>query len=278
MKEFMNTNEENIFSSTQYASADNLHARWNLYDFVRPKVDIHKLGIEHLHLGGLEDVLEVGCGDGSVLTGLRQSGHCGKLVGMDLNENMFKTPIGMTDSINGLLPIEYSVGSADQLSYPDKSFDIVLAFFMLYHMPDIQKTLREWKRVLKDDGKLLVATSSQYNKPKQKIFKKMAETLTRKTAPSQFSSSFNMENAREQLARVFRIKDVYTYKGNIEIQNAEPYLQSFLSTKDLYQPPLLEDEWNLVENNVRLYIEEEIKQTGIFTDYVERDFYICEKY
>lgn len=275
----MNSKTKNLqyLSSSQYASADKLHARWDLYESVIPKIDIHQTGIDHLKLKGSESILEVGCGDGSILVNLRQGGHKGKLTGLEINDGMFRESIEMQKKENLQPPIEFIVGSADNLPFPDKSFDIVLAFFMLYHMPDIQKTLQEWKRILKDNGKVLISTGSPLNKPKHKKFKKMVETLIGKTASPQFSSSFNLENAEEQLTGVFKIVDKFVYEGQIKIEKAQPYLNAFNSIRDMYEPIPSDADWERAESSVKMEIDKEIDQNGFFTDNVRRGFFICEK-
>ncbi|MGC9598968.1 MAG: class I SAM-dependent methyltransferase [Minisyncoccia bacterium] len=255
-------------SFNQYASADKFRARWDLYEFAVPKIDIHQVGIEHLGLKRDENILEVGCGDGSVLVNLRQAGHFGKLVGLEINENIFQESLGRQ--------IEFIVGSADDLPFPDKSFDVILAFFMLYHMPDIQKTLKEWKRALKDNGKVLIATGSQLNKPKNKAFKKTVENLIGKTASPQFSSSFNLENAEEQLKDTFKIIDRFVYEGQIQLEKPEPYLHAFNSVRDMYEPVPSDADWKKIESMVRAEIEKEIAQNGFFVDNVRRGFLVCE--
>jgi len=264
-------------STSQYASANKLQARWDLYDHAIPKIDIHRVGIERLGLSGNESVLEVGCGDGAILTGLRRGGHAGRLVGVEITDGMFADSVDAIAREPGLSSIEFLVGSADRLPYPDKAFDVILSFFMLYHMPDIQKTLREWRRVLKDDGRLLIATGSKMNKPKQKAFKMMAEDLIGKKAPPQFSSSFNLENAKDQLRGTFRIVDEFVYRGEIRLETADPYLRAFRSIRDMYEPLPSDAEWETVELAVRAEIEREIAENGFFIDHAERGFFLCEK-
>lgn len=275
----MNSKTKNLqhLSSSQYASANKLHARWNLYGSAIPKINIHQSGIDHLQLKGNEDILEVGCGDGSILINLQQKGHTGKLAGLEINDSMFQESVEVQKKENFEPSIEFIVGSADHLPFPEKSFDIILAFFMLYHMPDIQKTLREWKRILKDDGKVLISTGSPLNKPKHKQFKKMVETLIGKTSSPQFSASFNLENAEEQLNGIFKITDKFVYEGQIKIDKVQPYLSAFNSIRDMYEPVPSDVDWEKAEDAVRTEVEKEITQNGFFTDSVRRGFFICEK-
>lgn len=274
----MNGKIKNVqhLSSSQYATAAKLRARWNLYKFSIPKIDIHQTGIEHLHLKGDENILEVGCGDGGVLINLRRDGHKGQLVGLEINDKMFQTAVNLQTKVNIQPPIAFMVGSADYLPFPDKSFDVIIAFFMLYHMPDIQKTLREWKRILKDDGKVLITTSSILNKPKHKTFKKLAEALIGKTAP-QFNSSFNVENAEKQLNGIFKIIDTFVYEGRIKLNKSNQYMKAFNSIRDMYDPIPSNLEWEKAKKAVRTKVEKEIDQNGFFTDIVRRGLFICRK-
>ncbi len=273
----MKTKDIQYLSLNQYAFPNKLRARWDLYESAIPKINIYKTGINNLKLKGNEDVLEVSCGDRNTLLNLRRSCHKGKLVGLEITNTMFKESLKRQINENLKPHIEFIVGSADNLLFTDASFNIILAFFMLYHMSDIQKTLREWKRVLKDDGQILIATGSKFNKPKHKIFKKMTESLIGKTIAPQLLSSFNLENTEEQLQNIFTIKDTFIYKGQIKIEKPELYMNAFNSTRDMYEPTPSDRDWEKAENAIRIEIEKEISQNGFFTDNVMRGFLICTK-
>jgi ubiquinone/menaquinone biosynthesis C-methylase UbiE len=271
------TKDFDHLSSRQYASADNVRARWDLYEFAVPRIDIHQTGIEHLSFRGNEDILEVGCGDGSVLIDLRRHGHVGKLIGQDINKNIFQTSINAQKAEYLHAPVEFIVGSADHLPFADKSFDVILAFFMLYHMPNISKTLYEWRRILKDDGKVLISTASAENRRKNKIFKKVAEDSIGYAARSAISSSFNLENAEDQLRGIFTIADRFIYEGTIKIEHADPYLRAYDSVRDMYDPIPSDLDWERARNLIKKEVEKEIAQNGYFTDNVKRGFFICQK-
>lgn len=260
----------------QYASADKLLARWNLYKYSVPKIDIYETGIDYLKLTGNENIFEVGCGNGNVLLNLRRHGHAGKLAGMEINGNMFQDTI-KTQEKEKLSNIDFMAGSADNLPFPDKSFDAIISFFMLYHMPDVKRTLLEWNRILKNDGKVLIATASSKNKPKHKLFKKMIEKIVRETSPPQFSHFFSLENGEEQLRDVFKVIDKFVYKGEIKLSESSPYLKSLDSVKDMFDPTPSVEKWKEARSIVEQKVEREIEKEGYFTDDVERGFFICEK-
>src|SRR5205807_3993174 len=53
---------------------------------------------------------------------------------------------------------EVLVGDASVLPFEDESFDLVLSAFVVFFMPDPTAALREWGRVLKPGGRLVMAT------------------------------------------------------------------------------------------------------------------------
>jgi ubiquinone/menaquinone biosynthesis C-methylase UbiE len=106
---------------------------------------------------GFGDVLEVGAGTGFFLINLALGG-C--LDGARLHASDLST--GMLDVCrrNGEdhgLDIATRQGDAESLPYDDASFDLVLGHAFLHHLPVPGAALREFARVLKPGGTLVVA-------------------------------------------------------------------------------------------------------------------------
>jgi len=55
------------------------------------------------------------------------------------------------------------VGDVQTLPFPDRSFDVVVANAMLYHVPDLQRGIREAARVLTDAGRLVATTFGEHH-------------------------------------------------------------------------------------------------------------------
>jgi SAM-dependent methyltransferase len=59
--------------------------------------------------------------------------------------------------------IETVVGDVQDLPFADGVFDCAVAAWMLYHVPDVDRGLRELRRVLRPGGRLVAVTNSERN-------------------------------------------------------------------------------------------------------------------
>ncbi|WP_439400146.1 class I SAM-dependent methyltransferase (plasmid) [Bradyrhizobium sp. PMVTL-01] len=97
---------------------------------------------------GGESVLDVACGTGVVACRLAERGHVGRLAGVDLNAAM------LTVARSKSSDIEWTEGSALDLPFAARSFDVVLCQLGLQFFPDRPHALREMARVLRSKGRL----------------------------------------------------------------------------------------------------------------------------
>lgn len=100
-------------------------------------------------------VLEVGVGTGISLP------HYDKrtrLVGIDISEAMLDKARERARKL-GLDNVEdIAVGDAEALSYPDDAFDVVVAQYVVTAVPDPEKALDEFARVVRPGGEIVIAT------------------------------------------------------------------------------------------------------------------------
>ncbi len=97
--------------------------------------------------------LDVGTGTGQFAVYLAQSGYT--VTGVDLSEKMIET--ARQNARAEGLSIDFQVGDAEHLLFPDDSFDVVVSRNLLWTLPDPEKAITEWKRVLKPGGRLVVS-------------------------------------------------------------------------------------------------------------------------
>lgn len=91
-------------------------------------------------------ILDVGCGTGANLVMLSQFGE---VEGVDISPDAlaFCRERGLED---------VRLGAAEKLPYEDGRFDVVTAFDVVEHLDDDLAGLREMRRVLRPDGRLLL--------------------------------------------------------------------------------------------------------------------------
>lgn len=102
-----------------------------------------------------KDVLEVCSGTGRLTKQLaRRLSPDGRLTALDLNADMLEVA---KPKVKGK-PVRFVVANAQQLPFPDNSFDSVFCQFGLMFLQDKQKGFDEVYRVLKPKGKYIFST------------------------------------------------------------------------------------------------------------------------
>ena len=98
-------------------------------------------------------ILEVGVGTGISLPDYARSN---KLVGVDLSEPMLRKAVERVAE-HGLANVEaLAVMDAEHLALPDRSFDVVVAQYVITAVPHPEATLDEFARVLKGGGEIVL--------------------------------------------------------------------------------------------------------------------------
>jgi SAM-dependent methyltransferase len=94
--------------------------------------------------------LEVGCGPGELAERVaRDLGS--EVIALDISPRMVELARGRG--------VDAREGDVEELPFADASFDCVCAAWMLYHVPDVPRALREIARVLRPGGRLVAVTN-----------------------------------------------------------------------------------------------------------------------
>jgi ubiquinone/menaquinone biosynthesis C-methylase UbiE len=103
-------------------------------------------------------VLDVGCGGGQSCIRMKERFPSLRLIGIDLSADQIARARQRAQR-KGYV-IQFEVGDAQHLTFPDASFDVVFSFGSAKHWPDPLKGIGECWRVLKPGGELLVADAT----------------------------------------------------------------------------------------------------------------------
>ena len=104
--------------------------------------------IQSLSLPTTAAILEIGCSGGPLMQRLRAAGYS-DITGIDVS----KSAIELAHA-RGVANASLMDGAA--LEFADARFDIVIASDVLEHIEDEARALREWARVLRPGGQMLV--------------------------------------------------------------------------------------------------------------------------
>ncbi len=110
--------------------------------------------IAHLHPG--MDLLDVGCGPGTITRDLATRVAPGRVLGIDVASDVIEQAAAAGAGTGWA---EFAVADTYHLDLPDASFDVVHAHQVLQHLTDPVGALREIGRVLRPGGLLAVRDS-----------------------------------------------------------------------------------------------------------------------
>jgi ubiquinone/menaquinone biosynthesis C-methylase UbiE len=119
-------------------------------------------------------VLDVGCGTGFLALRFAELGHT--VTGIDLAPQMIERAQRKAEQASE--NIDFRVGNAAALDCADESYDWVVARHLIWLLPDPERAVAEWLRVLRPGGRLLLiegkwayndALASSYERPVLRI-------------------------------------------------------------------------------------------------------------
>ena len=184
--------------AAEYADEARLRRRATAFSGVSTAEDARVPLVDAVVAAGPKRVLEVGCGWGELAEWIgRATGAA--VVAVDLSPRMV--------DLARERGIDARLGDVQDLEFDDGEFDVVVAAWMLYHVPDLDRGLAEIARVLRPGGTFVSATNSRYH-----LFE-LRELVG--SGPS--TLKFSREDGEEHLAPRFRSVRRVDLDGAIEL-------------------------------------------------------------
>jgi|GEM_PF-422135 len=115
-----------------------------------------------------ERILEIGCGTGHLLSRIAESvGEEGRVYGIDISQEMLRLTELVVEAKKLSSRVELVRGDAVSLPFDDDMMDAVILCFTLelFDSAEIPQVLAECKRILRPNGRLVVAALSKAGKP-----------------------------------------------------------------------------------------------------------------
>jgi len=97
-------------------------------------------------------VLDVGCGTGFLTLMLAELGHV--VTAIDLSPQMIDRARRKAEQAS--LQIDFRTGDAVAIDCADKTYELVVARHLIWTLPDPQRGVAEWLRVLRPGGRLIL--------------------------------------------------------------------------------------------------------------------------
>jgi SAM-dependent methyltransferase len=132
----------------EYANESGLAARFALWAR-REGPQPQDIAFDEVLAAKPRRVLDVGAGRGELAERIKNEGI--EVVALDQSERMVE--------LTRERGVEAVVGDVQSLPFDEATFDVVVANFMLYHVPDVHRALAEIARVLRPGGRLVAATN-----------------------------------------------------------------------------------------------------------------------
>lgn len=97
--------------------------------------------------------LDIGTGTGQLAIYLARSGF--QTTGIDISGAMIYQARQKSNELG--LNINFCIQDAENTRFPEDTFDVVVSRNILWTLPDPDKAVREWRRILKPGGKIIIS-------------------------------------------------------------------------------------------------------------------------
>ena len=117
--------------------------------------------------------LDIGTGTGQFAFYLADQGF--NVTGIDLSEKMIEW--AREKAFQSRVEIDFMTGDAEHLGFEENTFDVVVSRNLLWTLPDPDRAIREWHRVLKPDGRIIVSDGFWQNDTWKRISLLLVKTV-----------------------------------------------------------------------------------------------------
>jgi len=118
--------------------------------------DLTTWGLKHVSIKSDFVILDVGCGGGKAISRMVRRAVQGKVYGIDQSVDMVNYSRQVNKKLIAINRVEIIQATVEKTSFKDNFFDLVTAIETYYFWSNLAKSFLEIKRILKDEGCLLL--------------------------------------------------------------------------------------------------------------------------
>ena len=172
------------------------------------------------------NILELGCGNGSQWENRIEN------LPKDCTLTLSDYSKGMVDSVRKKYSkynnVSFKEIDIQDITFPDETFDVIIANHMLYHIPNLQKALSEVKRVLKNGGKFYSTTNG--NGGMRPFLHNALKHFNPDTKAFTQEIPFNLQNGYEILSNHFSKVKRIDFEDSLAITETQDLVDWMKST------------------------------------------------
>jgi ubiquinone/menaquinone biosynthesis C-methylase UbiE len=218
---------EKEFVNEQYKQTDNINCRISLHDkYSSNKYGLHKWLFDQIEILHYKNVLEIGCGVGTLWkNNLKKVPNGIQVLLSDSSPAMVKS---CKEALHNNSQFAYSIIDAQNLPLLSQTYDVIIANHMLYHVQNKGAVLSEIKRVLKTNGRLFASTVGKDN------LKELNEIVIGYNPDLvwwSLTNSFQLDEAPILLKNYFTTVEVRKYPDMLVVTNHKDLVEYILSGK-----------------------------------------------
>ena len=207
----------------QYNNADKLNTRISLHDrYSENRQPFGDWLFACYDIPRGSRILELGCGTGMMWRGHLDALRDCALILSDLSDGMLNEA---RRNLGERPELSYERIDIQDIPHADASFDIVIANMMLYHVPDLDRALREVRRVLKPNGTFYCATFGEHGHNWH-----IARMLG---VEADINASFTLQNGADRLNPFFTTIRRVDREDALAITNIDDLVDYIVSTASL---------------------------------------------
>jgi SAM-dependent methyltransferase len=221
--------DSNYLLTEQYRDATNLNARLRLHIlFSTNQYNWFLWVFDQFDLPQQCRILELGCGPGDMwLENRHRIPADWKIIMSDFSsgmveqakQNLQELPHGFT----------YQIIDAQTIPYPDDHFDAVIANHVFHHVPQIDKSLEEIRRVLKSGGPLYATSVGEKHLSELPALVAKFDPKIGKQSQEE-EMLFTLEDGHAPLADIFTEVRTLRQENGLRITEAEPLADYIMSS------------------------------------------------